>query len=83
MHNDHVCIFVDVMELKTSIKRDDLITLSEAAELLGLNCFRRVNSLVKRGKLKAYKLPLYDRKKFVARDEVNALIEVREVNYGS
>jgi hypothetical protein len=70
------------MEQKKYTK-DDLITLSEAAKLLGLNCFRRVNALVKNGKLKAYKLPLYDRKKFVAREEVNALMEVQEVNYGS
>ena len=63
--------------------RDDLITLSEAAKLLGLNCFRRVNALVKKGKLRAYKLPLYERKKFVAKEEVNALLEPEEVNYGS
>ncbi len=75
------CISLSGMERKKYTK-DDLITLSEAAKLLGLNCFRRVNALVKNGKLKAYKIPLYE-KKFVARDEVNALLEPEEVNYGS
>lgn len=59
------------------------MTLSEASKLLGLSSFRSVNSLIKRGKLKAYRLPMYEKKKFVAREEVNAIMEAEEVNYGS
>tara|TARA_B100000035_G_scaffold314386_1_gene330501 strand:- start:70 stop:291 length:222 start_codon:yes stop_codon:yes gene_type:complete len=70
------------MEQKKVVK-DDLMTLSEASQLLGLSSFRSVNSLIKRGKLKAYRLPMYEKKKFVAREEVNALMEAEEVNYGS
>lgn len=70
------------MEQKKVVK-DDLMTLSEASKLLGLSSFRSVNSLIKRGKLKAYRLPMYEKKKFVAREEVNALMEAEEVNYGS
>ena len=70
------------MEQKKVVK-DDLMTLSEASQLLGLSSFRSVNSLIKRGKLKAYRLPMYEKKKFVAREEVNALMEAEEVNYGA
>lgn len=59
------------------------MTLSEASQVLGLSSFRSVNSLIKRGKLKAYRLPMYEKKKFVAREEVKALMEAEEVNYGS
>lgn len=74
--------FMASMEQKKVVK-DDLMTLSEASKLLGLSSFRSVNSLIKRGKLKAYRLPMYEKKKFVAREEVNALMEAEEVNYGS
>lgn len=70
------------MEQK-KVTKDDLMTLSEASKLLGLSSFRSVNSLIKRGKLKAYRLPMYEKKKFVAREEVNAIMEAEEVNYGS
>jgi hypothetical protein len=70
------------MEQKKVVK-DDLMTLSEASQVLGLSSFRSVNSLIKRGKLKAYRLPMYEKKKFVAREEVKALMEAEEVNYGS
>lgn len=68
---------------QNKVVKDDLMTLSEASQLLGLSSFRRVNSLIKRGKLKAYRLPMYEKKKFVAREEVKSLMEVEEVNYGS
>lgn len=70
------------MEQKKVVK-DDLMTLSEASEFLGLSSFRSVNSLIKRSKLKAYRLPMYEKKKFVAREEVKALLEAKEVSYGS
>ena len=69
--------------MEQNIKNNDLITLTEAAEILGYKCFRQVNSLVKKGRLKAYKLALYKQKKFVSRKEVNSLLEVEEVEYGS
>jgi len=65
------------------IVKEDLISLSEASQLLGLSSFRRVNAMIKRGKLKAYKMPMYEKRKFVSREEVNALVEVEEVSYGS
>ena len=64
------------------IKKADLITLTEAAELLELSSFRRVNLLIKKGKLKAYKLGHYE-KKFVARQEVMDLLIPQEVSYGN
>ena len=67
---------------KKVIKKADLITLTEAAELLELSSFRRVNLLIKKGKLKAYKLGHYE-KNFVAREEVMGLLVPQEVNYGN
>lgn len=68
---------------QNKLVKDDLMTLSEASKILGLSSFRSVNSLIKRGKLRAYKLPMYEKKKFVAREEVKSLLEAEEVNYGS
>ena len=59
-----------------------MITLSEAADILELSSFRRVNLLIKKKKLKAYRLPYYE-KKFVARVEVESLLIPQEVKNDS
>lgn len=64
------------------ITKADLITLTEAAELLELSSFRRVNLLIKKGKLKAYKLGHIE-KKFVSRSDIEALLIPQEVTYGN
>jgi len=64
--------------MENKIKKADLITLTEAADILELSSFRRVNLLIKKKKLKAYRLPCYE-KKFVAKAEVESLLIPQEV----
>lgn len=63
-------------------ERQELITLTEAAELLQYKSFRRVNTLVKSGKLKAYKVPA-EKYKLVSREDVLAMNNVEEWKYGT
>ena len=55
--------------------RNGLITLTEAAGILGYKNFRSVNKLIKKGELKAYKIPLHEHKKMVMKSEVESLLE--------
>jgi len=68
------------MELNEhQITVDDTISLSEAAQILGLTSFRQVNKMIKNGHLKAYKKKWSDRK-VVLRADVLALREVEEAS---
>ena len=61
------------------IKREDLITLTQAEKILGFSDIRQVKRLIENGKLKAYRLPLYGlNKRFVLADEVNGLLVPEE-----
>lgn len=61
------------------IKREDLITLTQAEKILGFSDIRQVKRLIENGKLKAYRLPLYgSNKRFVLADEVNGLLVPEE-----
>jgi hypothetical protein len=60
------------------IKRKDLITQTQALKILGFSDIRQVKRLIFKGKLKAYRLPMYDTKRFVSIKEVKGLIKPEE-----
>ena len=59
----------------------DTVSLSEAAEMLGLDGFRNVKHLIKKGLLRSYKSKFSNRVR-VSRAEVLTLTEVEEVTNG-
>lgn len=65
------------MEEKNTPTREELITLSEAAKLLNFNNFRRINSFIKKGLIKAYFVAT-ERYKLVKKQDVLELNEVKE-----
>lgn len=66
------------MEQKSNtITVDEIISLTEAAELLGLNSFRQVKTMIKNGHLKAYNKK-WSKVKHVLKTDVIALREVEE-----
>jgi hypothetical protein len=65
------------MDEKNTPRREELITLTQAAELLGYKNFRRINSFIKKGLLKAYFVAT-ERYKLVKKEDVLDLNEVKE-----
>jgi hypothetical protein len=57
----------------------DLLTLTEASNLLGLKDFRSVKGYIKKGLLRKFKVPRHERKTFVLKSEVESLITAVEI----